>query len=197
MIVLPIVRNDGDFERTSCDCELCACFCKVMPGYLLPADLPRLLPPDVDPLAWARIHLRASEGSKVGDPTKGIVYHIPALVPATRPDGHCHWFTADEKCAIHSSSPFGCGYFDQHMSTAEAESRDRYARMERAKAFDAGSLYATIWHTLKSEGLIGGGEEQYRQAVATVGQIRARRLRMKQCKERENRRKEKKKKRHR
>jgi hypothetical protein len=197
MIVLPTIRPEGSFQRTACACELCACFCKVMPGYLLPSDLARMIPPGADPLAWAREHLRASEGSKVGDAAKGIVVQIPALVPAHQANGHCHWFTADEKCAVHTHSPFGCGYFDQHMSAAEAEARDHFARVERAKAFAEESLYGAIWHLLKSEGLVGGGEERYRQAVAMVSQIRAKKLRVQQSKERDDRRKEKKRKRQR
>jgi hypothetical protein len=51
------------------------------------------------------------------------------------------------------------------MSDEEAERRNQYARLERAEAFDQNSLYARIWHALKAEGLVGGGEYAQAQQV--------------------------------
>ena len=173
MLSLPVIRTEGEFKRTSCDCELCSCFCKVMPGYLVPSDLDRLIPPNVDPLEWSRDHLRASKGMQ------GVLIHpngevesvsIPSLVPVKQPNGHCHWLLPDGKCGVHSASPFGCAFLDQHMSNEEAEGRNTYGRTARAQAFEENGLYATIWHALKAEGLVGGGE--YDQAQALVQKVR-------------------------
>src|ERR1700720_4343742 len=66
-ISLP-VRTEFGFQRTTCACELCSFWCRIMPGFLVPSDLQRLCPPDADLMAWAREHLRASKGFTVINP---------------------------------------------------------------------------------------------------------------------------------
>ena len=68
---LPVARSEFGFDRTSCDCELCSCWCRIMPGFLVPADLQRLCPPDVDVMTWAKEHLRASQGFVAWNPKSG------------------------------------------------------------------------------------------------------------------------------
>jgi hypothetical protein len=195
MISLPVVRTEGGCKRSVCACEVCSCYCKVMPGYLVPSDLERLIPPGVDPLQWARQHLRASQGAKAVDPKTGeVLFIIPSLVPAKQALGHCHWLQPDGKCGVHADSPFGCAFFDQHMTDEEAERRKQYARMVRAAAFEDDSLYATIWHTLKAEGLVGGGE--YAQAQAYRRQVERRLAQRREDKARKQRRLKRKKRRH-
>jgi hypothetical protein len=172
MVSLPIIRQEGGFKRTTCGCELCSCYCKVMPGFLVPSDLERLIPKDADPMAWARTHLRASKGSVMVNTLTGeTISSIPSLVPAKQANGHCHWLNQDGKCNVHSDSPFGCAFYDQHMKDEEAERRNHYARMTRAQAFDEHSLYAEIWHMLKTEGLVGGGE--YAQSQRELQRVRS------------------------
>ena len=171
MVSLPVIRQEAGFKRTTCGCELCSCYCKVMPGSLLPSDLERLIPKDQDPMTWARTHLRASNGSVMVNSLTGESVSIPSLVPAKQANGHCHWLTPDGKCSVHANSPFGCAFFDQHMKDDEAERRNHYARMTRAQAFDDHSLYAEIWHMLKAEGLVGGGE--YAQIKKELQRVRS------------------------
>lgn len=191
MFSLPVVRTEGGFKRTSCACELCSCYCKVMPGYLVPSDLAGLIPADADPLEWARTHLRASKGLQVVNRlTNEVVVSIPSLVPAKQENGHCHWLQPDGKCGVHASSPFGCAFFDQHMKEEEGERRTGYAQMVRSEAFEQNSLYATIWQTLNAEGLTGGGE--YAQSQSYLRQVRERLARRQANKDRKRRRQEKK-----
>jgi hypothetical protein len=171
MVSLPVIRQEAGFRRTTCGCQLCSCYCKVMPGYLVPADLVRLIPKDTDPMDWARTHLRASNGSVLVNTLTGESINIPSLVPIKKANGHCHWLATNGRCTVHADSPFGCAFFDQHMKDDEAERRNRYARLSRAQAFDDHSLYAQIWQMLKSEGLIGGGE--YAQSRRELQRVRA------------------------
>jgi hypothetical protein len=143
-----------------------------MPGYLVPSDLERMIPKDADPMIWARTHLRASNGSVAVNMLNGeIIGNIPSLVPAKQTNGHCHWLSEDGQCSVHANSPFGCAFFDQHMKDEEAERRNQYARLTRAQAFDEHSLYSEIWHMLKSECLLGGGE--YAQSQRELQRVRA------------------------
>ena len=191
MFSLPVVRREeAGFKRTTCGCQLCSSFCKVMPGYLVPSDLERLIPKDQDPMAWARTHLRASRGLVMFNMLTGKTVSIPSLVPAKQANGHCHWLTQDGKCSVHSDSPFGCAYFDQHMTDAEADRRSHYARLARAQAFDERSLYSEIWHMLKSEGLVGGGE--YAQSQKDLKRMRSSVERRKRLTVKRDRRKAKK-----
>jgi len=36
--------------------------CRFMPGFLIPADLTRIIPPGADPVIWAEANLLASPG---------------------------------------------------------------------------------------------------------------------------------------
>src|SRR5947209_5313490 len=121
---LPVVdsaRTEFGFSRTQCDCADCTRNCHHLPGYLVPADLERMhryLAPDQNLRAWAKEHLLASPGALVMSDAR--TFRIQTLVPARRSDGACVFLTADGRCAIHSVSPFGCAFFDSHMTHAEA-----------------------------------------------------------------------------
>lgn len=129
------------FERTRCACEFCKVYCRHLPGTLDPSDLPRLCPEGQDVFAWAEQHLRAVVGSP-----------YPALVPARGPDGHCHWYFGG-RCAVHANAPFGCAFFDAHMSDEEVERR--VAATVRASTADAAAngLYHRVWLHLRDKGL--------------------------------------------
>jgi hypothetical protein len=113
------VRTEFGFQRTKCACELCSFYCRIMPGCLVPSDLQRLCPPETDLKAWAREHLRASQGFRVVDLTTGTVLQIPSLVPAKNANGHCHWLQPDGRCGVHEDSPYGC------PASAKTQSVDR------------------------------------------------------------------------
>ena len=125
------IRTEFGFERTNCACRQCQIWCENQPGNLIPADLLRLIPEGVDPLQWAEQHLRASEGYELIRP--GVIRMIPSLVPAKQQNGHCHWYQSG-MCAVHETSPFGCAFFDQHISHEEARRRGDAARQARWEA---------------------------------------------------------------
>lgn len=101
-ISLPI-RTEFGFQRTTCACELCSFWCRIM----VPSDLQRLCPPGADLMTWAKEHLRASQGFRVVNPMTGAMLQIPSLVPAKQANGHCHWLQPDGRCGVHENSPFG------------------------------------------------------------------------------------------
>jgi len=55
-----------------------------MPGFLVPSDLDRMIPPTVNPLVWAESNLLASPGAKVMK--NGLILRIHTLVPAVKKD---------------------------------------------------------------------------------------------------------------
>jgi len=189
-ISLPIARTEFGFYRTTCTCELCSFWCKIMPGYLVPFDLRRLCPPGADLLTWAREHLRASQGWVAFDPKTGKKLQIPSLVPAKQANGYCHWLQADGRCAVHEVSPFGCAFLDQHMKDAQAERRNHAGRQARLDDFAANGPYAQVWHMLMEAGLTGGGE--YAKAGRELRRIEARLAKRTEQQARKERRKQRK-----
>src|SRR5436853_7832803 len=131
-VQLPVVRTEFGFQRTECGCARCSIFCRYMTGYLIPSDLDRLIPPGEDPLAWAKIHLRALMAAPGG---------LPSLVPAQQPSGQCHWLE-DGKCGVWQNSPYGCAFFDQHMTREAHEQRNQPGWAARQVAFENNTLYA-------------------------------------------------------
>ncbi len=190
-ISLPLVRTEFGFQRTTCDCELCSFWCRIMPGYLVPSDLERLCPPGADLMRWAREHLRASRGFLLVNRMTGAKMQIPSLVPAKQANGHCHWLQADGRCGVHENSPFGCAFLDQHMKDRDADRRNDAGRLARLDDFDANGLYSQVWRMLKEADLTGGGE--HAEAMAELRRIEkkmARRAENKARKERRNKRKQ-------
>jgi hypothetical protein len=139
---LPLIREVHGFKRTRCGCVYCAAPCRHVPGGLDPSDLERLCPPGRDVFAWAEEHLRALTGRP-----------YPTLVPARHPEGHCHWLI-EGKCAVHDNSPYGCAFFDAHMSRDEADRRQAATVQARRADADAGGLYHRVWLHLCQKGLI-------------------------------------------
>lgn len=142
-VELTLAREVHGFQRTRCGCDFCTAPCKHVPGGLDPADLAQLCPEGQDIFAWAEQHLRALTNKP-----------YPTLVPARAHNGHCHWFF-DGQCAVHENSPYGCAFFDAHMSTDEVERR-RAATIE-ARREDAKNmgLYYRVWLHLCGKGLTG------------------------------------------
>jgi hypothetical protein len=188
---LPVVRSEFGFRRTSCDCELCSCWCRIMPGFLVPSDLQRLCPAGVDLMTWAKEHLRASRGFVVFNPTTGEKVQIPSLVPAKQANGHCHWLLPDGHCAVHADAPFGCAFVDQHMNDDQALERNMPARLARQEDFANNGPYSQVWHMLMQEGLVGGGE--YAAAKVEMLKVKAKIAKRAEWQARKERRKKRKK----
>jgi Fe-S-cluster containining protein len=121
------------FPRTVCACEEDRASCRTQPAHLLPDDIAPLAQKLID-LGW--IHndlevlgfLRASPGALVGKFEGGRLrtWRIPTIRPATT-DGHrCVFLSKDERCLVHEVAPFGCAYFDVHMSREEGDARSAW-----------------------------------------------------------------------
>lgn len=121
-----------------------------MPGFLIPADLDRMIPAGADPLPWAETNLLASPGALVQKGTER--FRIPTLVPAVKADGSCIHFDRG-LCSIHQISPYGCAYFDCHMSQPDGDARSHAGLNAIIEAWRAPSLYQSIWGHLYKLGL--------------------------------------------
>src|SRR5262249_49754312 len=93
----------------------------------------------------------------------GQTFRIPTLVPARRSDGACIFLTETAKCSIHPVSPYGCAYFDSHMSHAEADCRSLRGLQAVAEAWRAGDVYARLWTALSPSGVVAESLELARQ----------------------------------
>jgi hypothetical protein len=137
-----MTREQFGFHRTVCGCAFCQAPCRHIPGSLDVSDLPRLCPPGQDVFAWAERHLRALAGRPV-----------PTLVPARQANRHCHWFY-NGRCAVHDTAPFGCAFFDQHMTEAEIARRSAATLQARREDASQNGLYYRVWAHLCRRGLI-------------------------------------------
>lgn len=124
------------FKRTECACTACVAFCN-RPAHLIPGDIFAI----TDALmADGRIQtkqevfnfLQASKGAVVGEQATGKRYRIGTITPKTV-DGKCIFLTKDNRCSIHAVSPFGCAFFDDHMSQLEGTARSMWGLRQIAQ----------------------------------------------------------------
>ena len=136
------------FARTTCACEECVLNCRFIPGYLLPADLGAIASHlgYENLLTFALENLLASPGATVM--AQGQILQIPTLVPQRQPNGACKFLTAENRCAIHAVSPYGCSHFDVHQSHTEADTRSLAGLQAIAREWKTGGLYARLWTIL-------------------------------------------------
>lgn len=148
-------RAEFGFERSVCACNECAANCKFIPGYLVPADIERISRSlgYSNVVTFALENLAASPGATVMN-SEGRVFQIPTLVPQRRADGSCKFLDGQNRCTIHTVSPFGCAFFDAHQSTEEANRKSGRGLQDVAAQWVAGraSLYAMLWKLLYSAG---------------------------------------------
>ncbi len=130
------------FARTRCGCDLCRVYCRHVPGRLGVGDLDRLCPEGTDVFTWAEAHLQAVVDAP-----------YPKLVPTRLANGHCHWYV-DGGCTVHDRAPFGCAYFDAHMSPAEVKRRGLPANLASLDDARAEGLHFRVWRHLVSLGLV-------------------------------------------
>jgi predicted DsbA family dithiol-disulfide isomerase len=129
------------FPRTRCGCDFCSAYCRHIPGRLGVFDPARLCPQGQDVFAWAEQHLQAV-----------IDRPFPKLVPVKQANGHCHWYI-DGKCTVHENAPYGCAYFDAHMSSEEVKKRSKAADQASLDDAKADGLHYRIWRHLRDRGL--------------------------------------------
>lgn len=158
------LREQYGFRRTSCACVWCAAPCRHIPGSLDVTDLPRLCPAGQDVFAWAEEHLRALTNKP-----------YPTLVPARQANGHCHWFF-EGKCAVHEHAPYGCAFFDVHMTAEEADRRAAATIQARREDAARQGLYYRVWLHLCRKELIGrpGDRIGLAQEIRQIQRNRAR-----------------------
>jgi hypothetical protein len=163
-------REEHGFRRTVCGCAFCAAPCRHVPGSLDTSDLARLCPAGQDVFAWAEEHLRAVTDKP-----------FPTLVPARGPGGACHWHF-DGRCAVHDRAPYGCAFFDSHMSEEEIERRAAATVAARREDAAAEGLYYRVWRHLCGKRLTArsGDREALAEDLRKMWR-RAERSRRRQC----------------
>jgi Fe-S-cluster containining protein len=124
-----------DFNRTVCACAECTRCCKKQPGPLIPGDYERIQKHlGVSDAEMEKLFC-ASPGALVQD-SFGVTRRIGSIVPQTRKQGRCVFLDENDRCKIHEVAPFGCAYFDTHMSRDTAHRRSLYAvRLQETKQY--------------------------------------------------------------
>jgi hypothetical protein len=60
----------------------------------------------------------------------------------------------EDRCRIHSVSPYGCSHFDAHQTKEEADLRSSAGHYQVDLAWKNDHLYARLWLLLKTLGLV-------------------------------------------
>lgn len=113
---------DVPFARTTCACAECVDCCKRQPGALAPGELERIAEHLGQSVRVTALKFWASPGALVGDTKTGRTWRVGTITPRLV-RGRCIFLDAQDRCAIHAVAPFGCAYFDTHMSAAEGQPR--------------------------------------------------------------------------
>ena len=146
-------RSEVGYTRTECACKECVRNCYFIPGYLVPSDIQRIADHmnETDIVRFALDNLLASPGATII--ANGELFQIPTLVPARRQDSACR-FLKDDRCTIHSVSPYACRLFDHCQTKEQADAISMRGLMEIARAWCSGDLYARLWLMLHEAGRI-------------------------------------------
>lgn len=110
-----------EFQRTSCACKACSACCKRQAGPLANGDFERIAEFLGETHEEAKKHFWASPGAlvKLDD---GRTIRVGTITPRMR-RGRCVFLDENDQCKIHAVAPFGCAYFDTHMSNVTAQPR--------------------------------------------------------------------------
>jgi hypothetical protein len=121
---------------------------------LLPSDIPRIAEHlgYSNPVEFALDNLLASPGAIVVD--HGQIRQIRTLAPARRQDGACLFLDEEDRCRIHSVSPYGCSHFDAHQTNEEADLRSGAGHYHVDLAWKNDHLYARLWLLLNTLGRV-------------------------------------------
>ena len=115
-------HTKSDFERTVCACDECKRCCKRQSGPLAYGDFERIADHLGEDRETAKVHFAASPGALVKVQATGQTVRVGTIVPKMK-RGRCVFLGEDERCTIHAVAPFGCAYFDTHMSKQTAMPR--------------------------------------------------------------------------
>ncbi len=130
---------------------------------MIPADVPRMAihlgyKNVVD---FVREKCSAGAGAKVY--YGGVYREVPNITPARKEDGTCVFLSADKKCTIHAVAPYGCAFFDSHMSEKRGDMVSSEGVRTNMQDFDAEGEYSLLWYYLHPLGKINPPVEQLRQ----------------------------------
>lgn len=168
------MRTEYGFERTVSSDPADVENCRYMPGFLVPADVPRIAAREgfQNALTWGLQRLLASPGARVL--YKGREIRIRTLVPArSQETGHCQWLK-DSRCTIHSVAPFGCAFFDSKQTLEEANERSQKSLMDILLSWqicgdstrdELATLYTGLWSLLWLRGRRAPGPDECRAAM--------------------------------
>lgn len=155
-------RTEFGVARTNCSCKVCTDNCRFMPGFLIPADLERLIPERTSIFQWAEENLLASPGAVVV--RDGKVMRIPTLVPAVKEDGSCIHLTLEGQCDIHDDAPFGCALFDCGPAPAGLSEKGLATILDAIEDGSSNPYTAILIH-LRYKGLEQKGPEELREKM--------------------------------
>lgn len=119
-ILLQCTYMKAPFKPTSCACYEDRANCTRQPGCLLPGQLQTIMDHLGEAVADAAKYFWNSPGMVLS--RAGQLFRVRTITPRYE-NGRCVFFTKDSRCAIHSVAPFGCRYFDVHMSRKAANKR--------------------------------------------------------------------------
>jgi len=109
------------FKRTVCACADCVQCCKRQPGPLAAGEFERIQEHlGASPEQMAKLFC-ASPGALIKT-ASGETRRVGTITPQRR-KGRCVFLDEADRCTIHAVAPFGCAYFDTHMSSTTAHPR--------------------------------------------------------------------------
>jgi Fe-S-cluster containining protein len=155
-----IVKTLIPYERTKCSCSECRACCKTMPAYLGVLDIEKIAEFLGVTLPEVMNKLEASSGALVFSNKSGL-RRIETIVPSSRPDGSCVFLSKDGKCKIHPVAPFGCAFFDMHMTREEGNKRSS----PMLQLIEQDMVYQLQIRALKKRGQISERPEVKRQRL--------------------------------
>ena len=108
------------FETTSCSCPEDRASCRRQPGHLLPGQMAVIADYLKEKIEDVRGFFWNSPGMTLGN-KEGERFHLRTITPKFK-HGKCVFYRQG-RCTIHPVAPFGCRYFDIHMSAEEGQRR--------------------------------------------------------------------------
>ena len=111
-----------DFNRTKCACSRCVACCKRQPAAIVLEDWERIKKKLLTDDEGMRKKFWASPGALVKDTLTGETRRIGSITPRYS-HGKCIFLDENDRCRIHDVAPFGCSYFDTHMTAFDGHPR--------------------------------------------------------------------------
>jgi len=116
------------FEPTTCSCRADRKSCQRQPGHLLPGQLKEIADALGLAVEAARRYFWNSPGMVLANSRTGRTFRVRTITPRFE-NGRCVFFK-NERCEVHAVAPFGCRFFDVHMSAAEGQRRSMWGARE-------------------------------------------------------------------